>query len=402
MIRTWIALVVSCLGFSAFASAADWPNWRGPEYTGVSTEADWSVQWPTTGPRELWEAEVGIGFSSVTVAAGRAYTMGNRDDQDVVTCLDAQTGQILWTHRHAEPRKANLYQGGPNATPTIANGKVFTLSKEGKVFCFQADTGAVVWRRDIRTEYQVKKPMWGFTSSPLVLGDKVYLNAGAAGMALRIRDGALVWQNGSGPAGYASLVPYGQQADTPLIVFSGTEVAAVSSGTGEILWRQRWKTGWKVNAADPLVVAHGVFVASGHGKGCAYFKIGDQAVTEVYHSKALRSQCYGGALYRGYVYGFDGDVNKRSGALVCLEPQTGQVMWRQEKMGVGALKVAGDRLLILENRGRLTVARAQPGGFEALASARILEGTCWTVPTLANGLIYARNAAGHLVCLDVR
>lgn len=402
MIRTWIGLAAFFLGFSTLSPAADWPNWRGPEFTGVSVETEWSAQWPATGPTLLWEAEVGIGFSSITVAEGRAYTMGNQDDQDVVTCLDAQTGQILWTHRYAEPRKANLYKGGPNATPTIAHGKVFTLSKEGKVFCLQADTGAVVWRRDIMTEDQAKKPMWGFSSSPLVRGETVYLNAGATGMALRARDGSLLWQNGTGPAGYASLVPYGQEGGAPLIVFSGTEVAGVSSGTGEILWRQKWKTGWKVNAADPLVVAHGVFVASGHGKGCAYFKIDDPVVTEVYHSKTLRSQCYGGVLYRGYVYGFDGDVNKRAGALVCLEPQTGQTMWRQEKMGVGALMVAGDRLLVLENRGRLTVARAQPGGFEKLASAQILEGTCWTVPTLANGLIYARNAAGHLVCLDVR
>lgn len=397
MIITLLVLV----GCQTFLLGADWGYWRGPLHTGVSTETDWSYDWPQAGPKALWEAQVGIGFASITVADGRAYTMGHQDKQDVVTCLDALTGKVLWTHKYPEPKKPNLYEGGPNATPTIDEGKVYTISKTGKVFCLQADKGTVLWARDIQKEYGVEKPEWGFASSPLIINNVVYLNAGAAGMALKSQDGSLLWKNGAKPAGYASLVPYRHNDELRMVVFSGVEVVGVKAATGDILWRHKWKTSYNINAADPLMIGNRVFISSGYGTGCGLLEINDRQVKEIYRSKTMRNQCYGSVLYKGYVYGFDGQVNKK-GKLTCLDPQTGDVKWQQDGFGTGTVLVAGDKLIVLGERGKLVIAQAQPNAFKQLAEAQILNEKCWTVPALANGLLYARDAQGRLVCLDLR
>ena len=404
--RTIAATIAVTLSLAFIGSAADWPYWRGPLLTGVSAETDWQFDWPETGPTILWEAQIGIGFSSMTVADGRAYTMGNvgkdETEKDVVTCLDALSGKTLWTHTYAEDLHPKYYEGGPSATPTIHDGKVYTLSRSGKLFCLDAKTGDVAWTQDLVAAHGIVSPEWGLASSVLVHDGVLYLNVGNAGMALKAEDGSLVWKSGKKTAGYASLVPYDRDGQKHLLVFSGTELLSVVAATGEPVWRHRWKTNWKVNAADPLVIGDHVFVSSGYGTGCGLFKLEGDTATEVYRNKDMKNQCYGSVLYGDFVYGFSGKVNAKNAELVCMDPVSGQVQWRQKGLGLGTLIVAGDKLIILGERGKLVIAKAQADAYEELASAQVLKGKCWTVPTLANGLLYARNAAGRLVCMDVR
>ena len=381
--------------------AGDWPYWRGPDYIGVSAETDWNPTWPESGPKILWQAEVGTGFSSLVVAAGRVYTMGYADKKETVFCLDADTGKAVWTHSYAEPKGAKMYEGGPNATPTVAGDKVYTISKQGKVFCCDAGSGEVIWSRDIKKDYRLKAPMWGHAGSPLVLDGVVYLNAGSTGMALKADTGELVWKSGRGPAGYASVVPYTQGEQPALIVFGGTEVVGVLRSTGGILWRKKWRAGWKINAADPLVYGDTVFISSGYGKGCALLKPGSDSVTDVYSNKHMRNQCYGSVLYKDHVYGFDGQV-KGGGKLTCLDLKSGQVQWTQTGFGTGTVMVAGDKLIILSEKGRLVIAQADPAAYKEIASAQVLNNKCWTVPAFAHGRIYVRDARGNVVCVDVR
>ena len=138
---------------ASVAQAADWPNWRGPDHNGVSREADWYEKWPSRGPKRLWKASVGTGFAAVSVANGRVFTMGNRSARDQIIALDEATGDELWKHTYSEPLTPNLYDGGPNATPTVDGDYVYTLSKTGKAYCFEAATGDVVWTKDLKRLY---------------------------------------------------------------------------------------------------------------------------------------------------------------------------------------------------------------------------------------------------------
>ena len=163
--QRWLSLLASfaCL---AGLSAADWPQWRGPDRNGLSSERI-STNWPADGPKLLWRAEVGIGFSSIAVCQGRAYTLGNANNKDTVWCLDALTGKLLWTHCYPSRLDPQWYEGGPGATPTVLSNRVYTISKWGDFFCLDAVKGTVLWRRDLRQDH-FKPNRWGFAGSPLL------------------------------------------------------------------------------------------------------------------------------------------------------------------------------------------------------------------------------------------
>ena len=145
-------------------SAGDWPCFRGPNADGVSLEKDWLTQWPENGPPVLWRTEVGTGYSAVVVVDNRLFTMGNRENRDTVYCLDASSGEELWKHTYDCPTDANEFEGGPTSTPTVHDGKVYTLSRTGNLFCFDAATGNVKWAIDVPEMTSIRIPGWGFSS----------------------------------------------------------------------------------------------------------------------------------------------------------------------------------------------------------------------------------------------
>jgi len=376
---------------------ADWPNWRGPNHNGISTETGWQTNWPQPGPKLLWEALVGIGFSSIAVSDGRVYTMGNISENDIIWCFDAESGKLLWRYSYPSPKDAKYYEGGPSATPTIHNGKVYTLSKRGKFFCLDAATGKVLFTKDLQKDLGIKIPTWGLASSALIVGDKIFFNAATAGLALNISDGSLVWKNGSGPAGYATPVPFSYNGKTYLAIFGARELFVVAADSGQILARFPWKTGYDVNAADPIIVAgNKIFISSGYNKGCALLKLTSKGLTAIWQNKNMRNHFNSCIFWQGHIYGID------ERTLKCLNLDTGEELWRKSGYNKGSLILADGKIILLGERGKLAVAPASPQGFNELAVAPILSGKCWTTPVLANGRIYARNAKGRLVCVDVK
>ena len=201
------ALLLCAIG-SLPASANDWPRWRGTDFNGISKETGWSASWPQEGPKQLWKANVGTGFSSIAVSNGRAYTLGNINDTETIYCLDANTGKVLWKHCYACSTDPNLYEGGPNATPTVDGNAVYTFSRKGHVFALDARSGNVIWSRNIHDELGLRIPSWGFSGSPLVDGKLLIINAGPAGTALDKATGKVVWSSGKESAGYSSPIPF--------------------------------------------------------------------------------------------------------------------------------------------------------------------------------------------------
>src|ERR1051326_7246497 len=262
--------------------ANDWFRWRGPDLNGVSTEGGWSTNWPIEGPKQLWKANVGIGFSSITVSEGRAYTLGNANGQDTLYCLRAETGETLWKHSYPCGLRPQYYEGGTSSTPTIDGAWVYTISKEGHLFCFKAENGEIVWQKNLVQELGVPLPRWCFAGSPLVQGDLLVLNVGSAGTAIDKRTGKVIWLSGKGPAGYATPVPLRLGGASCALIFSAKALVAVALADGKELWRCPWVTHWDLNIADPIVEGDKVLLSS-FDQGAALLKMEASKATEIWH-----------------------------------------------------------------------------------------------------------------------
>src|SRR5512137_1748508 len=186
------------------AGGVDWYRWRGPDLNGISTETGWQAEWPAEGPKQLWKASVGTGFASFSVSRGRVYTMGNTNNTDSTFCLDARTGKVVWHHSYPCPLDPNSFEGGPCATPTVADGRVYTFSRKGDLFCLDAAKGTVIWTKQLNQELGLEIPRWGCASSALVEGNLVVQNMGSAGVALDRKSGKVVWASAKSAGAYST------------------------------------------------------------------------------------------------------------------------------------------------------------------------------------------------------
>ncbi len=386
---------IAILLCSGLVFGADWPNWRGPEFNGISAEKDWNAAGLKDGVKIAWKASVGTGFSSISIADGRVYTMGNVNETDHVFCFDAGTGKELWKHSYKHPLDKKYYEGGTSATPTVADGKVYTISKRGIVFCLDAKTGDVVWEKQLK----IKRATWGLAGSPVIVDDLVIYNAAEFGVAVKKASGEVAWQNGKGSTGYSTPVLYKAGNVKAAILFGAKGVFAVETATGKKLWDSPWKTKYEVNAADPIISDDKVFITSGYGSGCALLKIEGNKATRLWgqekKTKNMRSQMSGPVLWEGYLYG----INQNE--LVCVNFDTGKTAWSFKDVGNGSVMIAGGKLLALSERGTLYIAELSPKGFKEISSAKILKGKCWAPPAFSDGKVYARTAKGDMVCIDL-
>jgi len=389
------AFIAASLLAVASSIAADWPQWRGANRDGITAEKI-STNWPANGPKTLWRASVGTGFSSVSISQGRAYTMGNISDQEIIWCFDARSGKQLWRHAYPSPLGPVYHEGGPVSTPTIEGERVFTISKWGDVFCLDAAKGTVVWEHDLRQDGVISN-RWGFAGAPLVWRDLVLLNAGTTGCALDRASGRVVWLGGKKPTGYASptLARFG--GEESLLIFSAKHLVAVEPRTGRELWRFLWETGWDTNNPDPLIYREQIFISS-FSRGCALLAIRQGQPEVIYDKKTLYNHLSSGVLLGDHLYAFNGEAKQKTD-FRCLHLPSGEVKWSRKDPAFGSLICADGKLLVLSEKGELILGEPSPSDFRILARAQVLGGLCWTPPSLADGRGYVRNAAGDLICV---
>jgi len=383
---------------AATSPAADWPQWRGLSRDGISSEKV-SAAWPAEGPKVLWREAVGTGFSSISVSQGRVYTMGNTNNEDTIWCFEAATGKRIWQRTYAAQLGPQWYEGGPGATPTVSGNRVFTISKWGDVFCLDAAKGTVLWQRDLRRD-GVKPNRWGFAGSPLLWGNLVILNAGTAGIALDRTTGRVVWSNGTNAAGYASPTRFVSGGRDSVLLFAAKHLIALEPKSGRELWRQFWETAWDTNNTDPLIHGDGIFISS-FSRGCGLLSVATGKPVMIYTNSVLHNHLSPGILLGEYLYAFNGEA-KQDTDFRCLHLPTGALKWTSKAPGFGSLILAGNKLVVLSEKGELLLGQPSPEEFKPLARAKVLSGVCWTPPALADGRLYVRNARGELRCLDVK
>jgi outer membrane protein assembly factor BamB len=396
------ALVLSCRADGAAGGGPeggrDWPHWRGPARNGISAETGWQARWPAGGPKRLWSEDVGFGYSCVSVVGGRAYTMGHQGGKDSVFCFDAAKGTLEWRHRYACRGDMDGHRG-PRATPTVHDGRVYTLSLAGHLFCLSADEGNELWAKNV-TEHGGQVPRWGLACSPVVLGEQLIVDAGRV-LAFDRRTGRLLWRSEKFPAGYATPTPFERGGRTHLAAFNGYGLVILDAANGETRLKMRWKTAFGVNAAAPIVADGKVFISSGYGTGCALIDVTGDAAQVVWQNKSMCNHFNACVLYEGHLYGFNGNAGRR-GRLTCLDFKTGrQVRWSKRGLDTGSLMLADGKLIVMGERGDLAIVEATSEAFNLISRAKVLSGTCWTVPVLSHGRIYCRDNDGKLVCVDV-
>ena len=387
----WVASVWAVM-------AADWPHWRGPNRDGISGEMIGASAWPTEGPARLWTASVGTGFSSLAVSQGRVFTLGNANETDTVFCLSADTGKVLWSHSYACPLDPNLHEGGPSATPTVEAERVYTLSKFGHLFCFDATTGTVQWRTNLIQDLGIQKPEWGFAGSPFIAGDKLILNAGGHGLALDKLTGTVIWLSNTSRAGYSSPVPYEHDGVPAVVMFSQRRVVSAAVEDGRLLWSHAWGTQYDMNIAD-ILLFNGDFFITSFNRSAALLNVVGSSSALVWQKRNLSTILSPGVLLGHHLYAFHDDSDTPAeGELRCLDLTTGDLAWSMP-MWTGSLVSADNKLIILAGNGELVLAEANPSAYVELARPRVLDGSCWTPPALADGRLYCRNAVGGVVAL---
>jgi outer membrane protein assembly factor BamB len=414
-----IVLVVSLSTLTLTATGddtIDWCRWRGPYGNGTSDETGWNPLKLMPEPEVVWKANVGFGYSSLCIKGKYLYTMGNKDKKDTVYCLSVDDGKKVWDYTY--PYKPGNY-AGPRATPVYSDNCIYTVSRDGQVFCFEAATGRVKWQKDLKKDVKAKIPRWGMASSALIEGELLLLNVCQYGLALNKKTGKVVWQSPPTLCGYASPVLYDAGDQRCMVAFGQKAAYGVNVETGKQLWARPWETRSDQNTADPVVSENQVFISSIYSKGCMLFDMIDNRPVDIWQNETLSNKFSSSILYKGHLYGVHGntistrgnewDRGRQKGALACVDFKTGKLLW-EYGVGIASLIIVDGKLIVLNEKGLLLIAEATPSGYREIAKAQVLKrgntfreakGKCWTAPILCRGMIYCRNDLGQIVCINV-
>ncbi len=392
------------LAMSSLAQADDWPRWQGPDGTGVSTEKGWKADLENTA----WKAKLGVGFSTVSVADGRLFTMGHdgrkSGGKETGWCLDAATGKEIWADSYEAAIVDYLHEGGPCATPTVDGKTVYTISKDGRLNAYWAKTGKIIWSKDMmKAAGMSKPPPWGFAGSPYVLGQKLIIETTHT-FAIDKETGKEIWRSKGYRPAYGSPTAFIHGGRTLIATLKTDGLVILDAKDGKTVAFEKWETSYRTNSTTPIVRADKIFVSTGYRRGCALFQLKGDSLAKLYENKKMSNHMNNSILVGDYLYGFDGNVHMAGPKeLVCISFSTGEEQWRDKSsLQVGSLIVVDNRIIALGQRGEVAIAPVSPKSFSPVAREQVIGGKCWTSPVFANGRLYLRNAKGDLVCLDLR
>jgi outer membrane protein assembly factor BamB len=380
-------------------SAADWPNFLGPNRDSISTETGLNKNWNAQPPRELWRVPMSDdGYAGPSVANGKVFIINHAGDKDIVRALDLKTGKDIWTYTYADKSKPNY--GFARATPTVENGKVYTVSRFGVVNCLDEKTGKPIWTKDVVKESKGEVPRWEMAWSPFIDGDKIIVQPGGSGAtvaALNKNTGATLWKGGGSDApGYGTAVIATLAGKKQYLVFTAKHLIGVDAADGKLLWKVAWETKYDVNAATPLVVGpNKVFISSNYARGCAMVTVTGNNASIAWENKELQCHFNSPILFGNHIYGI-------SNELACLDPQTGKALWKQPGFEKGGLVIADGVIIAMDGKaGDVVMAEASPRAYRELGRIKPLGGQSWTAPIIADGKLIIRNK-NTLACLALK
>ncbi len=390
-----LTLLLAAPPLFAEGSAAEWPQYRGPARDGTSPETGILNPWPDEGPKVVWKRSIGTGFSGLTVAGGKLFTMMAEGGKEYACAFDGLTGEELWRTAIGDEFPSQ-FGAGPRSTPAVLGKSAFFLGSYGDLVALDAKDGKQRWALHLTRDFGAMLPQHGFSTAPMVEGDLLVIEVGGgrgkAYAALDPKNGKTRWTTQDGAPTYTSPIAVTWGGERQLVALGDKQIVAVDSD-GALAWSHPWQGG----IAMPIFIAPDkLFVPSFQGSMMAQLKASGDGVTvkQLWRSNEMKNHFNSSVVHDGYIYGFDNAILK------CVSAATGERMWAKRGFGKGSLIVADGHLILLGERGQLAQAKASPEGFEEEGSFQALEGKCWTSPTLAGGRLYLRNLE-QMTALDI-
>jgi outer membrane protein assembly factor BamB len=368
---------------------AIWPGFRGPNRDGVIRGAAISTDWSKSPPVELWRRPIGPGWSSFAVRGDLVYTQEQRANDENVSCYNLTSGKLVWRHRDAARFAESNGGAGPRGTPAVSQRRVYALGATGILNALDADTGALVWSRNVESDTGLKVPYWGFTSSPLVVNDAVIVAASGRLAAYDVATGTPRWSLKTGGSSYSSPHPMTIGGVSQVVMLSSVGATGVALSDGTRLWDHAWGGSPIV---QPAMTADGdVLIVAGAGSGTRRIAVAHGprgwTVEERWTSIGLKPYFNDFVVHKGHAFGFDDRI------LACIDLKDGARKWKGGRYGNGQLVLLPeqDLLLVLSEEGELALVKATPDEFTELARFPAIEGKTWNHPVLVGDILLVRN-----------
>jgi len=420
--KTWMALAFTLLLLIAAAGRGeDWPQWRGPNRDGVWRESGILTAIPESGLKVRWRARIGAGYSGPVVAQGRVFVTDRqvRPEVERVLCFDEATGRPLWAHSYPCPYDDMEYGNGPRASPTVHEGKVYTLGTKGHLVCLDAVTGNVLWKKDLAKECNAQIPQYGASAAPLVEGNLLIVCAGgqpeASVIAFDRNTGKECWKTLNDRPAYSAPIVIAAGGFRQVVVWTADTVTALEPTTGKVYWQVPYKASFDPAQAVASPVLHKdlLLCLSGWNRGSIMLKLDFEkpAASVLWKTRTRPSTTLSTPLFQddGYFYAIEGD-----GSLCCLDATSGKELWATReptsgRFGTAHLTPSGDRVFLFNHKGQLVLARLTPKGYQELGRCLLVEPTAgyraagaetWAHPAYANKCVFARNDR-VLVCASL-
>lgn len=390
------------------SSSKAWNQFRGPNRDNLSRETGLLSSWPSDGPPLAWTAEgIGEGYSAISISNGRLYTMGNVGRDEKVICLDIATGREIWSVRNGAAYRQG--QGnGPRSTPSVVDGKVYSLGGNGDLSCLDAQTGRSVWSKNILQEFGGENIQWGISESVLIDGDNLICTPGgrqATMVALNRNTGRVTWTASvptSPAASYSSPIVVEVGGVRQYVNFTHGGVVGVRASDGQVMWGQRESSNSTANCSAPIFHDGNIFTASGYGTGGALFRLqsrgGKTSSQLAYTTRDMQNHHGGMVVIDGYLYGSNKSV------LTCFDLKNNRVVWKDRSVGKGAVSYADGHLYVRSEAGPVALVEATPRGYvekgrfdQPQRSGR----PSWPHPVIADGKLFLRDM-DKLLAYDIR
>ena len=398
------APAVAAASRAGATSRGSWPDFRGPNRDGRYLETAIRTDWPREGLPRLWRQPIGIGYASFVVADGRAFTIEQRRQQEVVAAYDVETGRELWTNGWEGEFIEGLGGDGPRATPTYHDERIYALGALGELRCLIARTGALVWRRNILAENDAPNLTWGMSAAPLIVDENVVVlpggSAGRSVVAYNKTTGEPAWKALDDRQAYTSPMLVTLAGARQILVVSASRAMGLTTGEGRVLWEYPWSTQMGISVAQPLLLGNDrVFLSAGYGHGAAVIDVsqtgGRFATRTIWENLRMKNKFTSSVLHEGHIYGLDESI------LACVEAATGELKWKAGRYGYGQIMLAGNHLIVLTEDGELALVRATPARHDEVARFQAIEGKTWNHPVITDGRLLVRNVR-EMAAFDIR
>lgn len=415
-----VMAVVFAAGCAQEVQKNAWTQWGGPHRDFSVPESQVAQSWPEAGPKKLWSRELGDGFSTIVANGNTLYTMYRADEgHDAVIALDASTGNTKWEYKYAAPylstetdvvdmetgkKKAEpqvtKFGTGPNSTPLLVNGRLYTIGFTGIMHCLDAASGRSIWSHDLYKELGATYQMFGWATSPIAYGNTVIVLTGGKGHGITAFDqatGKIAWQSTDYDSSYSSPILVNVEGEDHLVAYMSKDIIGVCPKTGKLHWSLEHKNQFGSTIATPIWCTNNrlFFVNGGDTAGGRVVKLsksadGRIAASDMWTNKKIRGGLANPVRIGEYIYG-PNSAGENVKLITAINIENGEVAWQERGVPGPKCLAVGERLVVLDDDGTLMLVDANPQGMKVVSKAKFLESPSWTAPTLVGSRLYLRD-----------